>query len=321
MCKVSVIVPVYKVEKYLNKCVDSIINQTLEDIEIILVDDGSPDNCGKICDDYAQKDNRIVVIHKTNGGLSDARNAGLEVARGEYIGFVDSDDYIAPEMISLLYGVCKKNSTDIAGCDLAYVYETTDRVDYNSNKQESVLSSDDFFALMLDVNKYLRTGVWNKIYKRSLFDTVRFPKGKLFEDVGTMYKLIFQVDKITYVSKPGYFYLKQREGAITSGKYSIKEYDRLEMNTCMVDYIKNNRASLLNTAMGYRAVNCHLSILNSMIESDCKDEEMVNRIQRDLRENIAPMLKSNQKILKKIQLLIAMNSFELYKKVYCFLKR
>ena len=138
MCKVSVIVPVYKVEKYLNKCVDSIINQTLEDIEIILVDDGSPDNCGKICDDYAQKDNRIVVIHKTNGGLSDARNAGLEVARGEYIGFVDSDDYIAPEMISLLYGVCKKNSTDIAGCDLAYVYETTDRVDYNSNKQESV---------------------------------------------------------------------------------------------------------------------------------------------------------------------------------------
>lgn len=321
MCKVSVIVPVYKVEKYLNKCVDSIINQTLEDIEIILVDDGSPDNCGKICDDYAQKDNRIVVIHKTNGGLSDARNAGLEVARGEYIGFVDSDDYIAPEMISLLYGVCKKNSTDIAGCDLAYVYETTDRVDYNSNKQESVLSSDDFFVLMLDVNKYLRTGVWNKIYKRSLFDTVRFPKGKLFEDVGTMYKLIFQVDKITYVSKPGYFYLKQREGAITSGKYSIKEYDRLEMNTCMVDYIKNNRASLLNTAMGYRAVNCHLSILNSMIESDCKDEEMVNRIQRDLRENIAPMLKSNQKILKKIQLLIAMNSFELYKKVYCFLKR
>ena len=321
MCKVSVIVPVYKVEKYLNKCVDSIINQTLEDIEIILVDDGSPDNCGKICDDYAQKDNRIVVIHKTNGGLSDARNAGLEVARGEYIGFVDSDDYIAPEMISLLYGVCKKNSTDIAGCDLAYVYETTDRVDYNSNKQESVLSSDDFFALMLDVNKYLRTGVWNKIYKRSLFDTVRFPKGKLFEDVGTMYKLIFQVDKITYVSKPGYFYLKQREGAITSGKYSIKEYDRLEMNTCMGDYIKNNRASLHNTAMGYRAVNCHLSILNSMIESDCKDEEMVNRIQRDLRENIAPMLKSNQKILKKIQLLIAMNSFELYKKVYCFLKR
>ena len=93
------------------------------------------------------------------------------------------------------------------------------------------------------------------------------------------------------------------------------------MNKCMVDYIKNKRASLLNTAMGYRAVNCHLSILNSMIESDCKDEEMVNRIQRDLRENIAPMLKSNQKILKKIQLLIAMNSFELYKKVYCFLKR
>lgn len=320
MCKVSIIVPVYKVEKYLKKCVDSIINQTLKNIEIILVDDGSPDSCGLICDDYAKSDSRIKVIHKPNGGLSDARNAGLEVAQGEYISFVDSDDYIDPRMIELLYGCCEKNGTDIAGCDLAYVYENSNRVDYNSNDQERVMSSDEFFSLMLDVNKYLRTGVWNKIYKRALFDTVRFPKGKLFEDVGTMYKLIFQTERITYASKVGYFYLKQREGAITSGKYSNKEYDRLEMNTSMVNYIKQNRPELFCTAMGYRAVNCHLSILNIMIASGCKDVEMIQMIKRDMINNFFYIMKSNQQLKKKIQVCIAMLSFDLYKTVLKKLK-
>lgn len=320
MPKISIIVPVYKVEQYLNKCVDSICNQTLQDIEIILVDDGSPDRCSEICDSYAKKDDRIKVIHKENGGLSDARNAGLEIARGEYIGFVDSDDYIHPNMFKMLFDLCENNQTLIAGCDLAYVYDGSDKVDYNSSSNEYVTSSSEFFEIMLDVQKYLRTGVWNKIYKRELFASVRFPKGKLFEDVGTMYKLIFQVDKVSYISVPGYYYLKQREGAITNGTYSIKEYDRLEMNGNMVDYIRQHHPELLNTAIGYRAVNCNLSILNSMIKSEYKDEHMLQMIQDDYKKNILHILKSSQKLNKKAQVLIAMTNFNLYKKIFKKLK-
>lgn len=114
---ISIIVPVYKVENYLSKCLDSMICQTYKNIEIILVDDGSPDNSGKICDDYAKKDSRIKVIHKENGGLSDARNAGLKIATGKYIGFVDSDDYISVEMYEKLYNQAKKEDADIACCN------------------------------------------------------------------------------------------------------------------------------------------------------------------------------------------------------------
>ena len=114
--KISIIVPVYKVEKYIHKCIDSILNQTFKDFELILVDDGSPDNCGKICDEYAKKDSRVIVIHKENGGLSSARNSGLDIARGDYIGFVDSDDYIENDMYELLYNLCEENNCDISSC-------------------------------------------------------------------------------------------------------------------------------------------------------------------------------------------------------------
>ncbi len=123
MCEISIIVPVYKVEKYLKKCVDSILAQTFSDFELILVDDGSPDNSGRICDDYAKKDARVRVVHKQNGGLSSARNAGIEVAKGKYLGFVDSDDYIAEDMYELLYKAIIKEEADLSICGIYDVYE------------------------------------------------------------------------------------------------------------------------------------------------------------------------------------------------------
>ena len=321
MPEISIIVPVYKVEGYLKKCIESICNQTIKDIEIILVDDGSPDRCGEICDYYSKKDSRIRVIHKENGGLSDARNVGLEIATGKYIGFVDSDDFVSSDMFELLFDLCGKNNTSIAGCDLAYVYDGTDRVDYCSNAQEYIMTSSEFFELMLDVQKNVRTGVWNKLYKRELFNNVRFPKGKFFEDVGTMYKLIFQADMISYVSVPGYYYLKQREGAITNEKYSIREYDRLEMSLNMVEYIKKYQPQLQNVVIGYRAVNCHLTIINSMIESKINDTNMIQIIKSDLKRYYFQIAHSGISVFKKMQLLLLLINFDLYKHFYLKLKK
>ncbi len=133
---ITVVVPVYKVEKYIDRCVTSIINQTYKNLQIILVDDGSPDNCGKICDEYAKKDNRIEVIHKENGGLSDARNAGINIAKGKYIAFVDSDDYVANDYIEYMYKILKKENAKISICELQIVWKNT-KIEEKTNLQEN----------------------------------------------------------------------------------------------------------------------------------------------------------------------------------------
>lgn len=319
MPEVSIIVPVYKVEDTLEQCVNSLLGQTLESIEIILVDDGSPDKCGVLCDLLSKKDDRIIVIHKKNGGLSDARNAGLDVAKGKYIGFVDSDDYVDPEMFNFLVEICEKYNLSIAGCDLKYVYEPDGDIVSDSDGSFSVLNSDDFFRKMLDTSRMLRIGVWNKIYRKELFDKVRFPKGKVFEDVGTMYKLIFATPYIGYASDAMYYYRKGREGAITAQKYGKNEYDRLEMNDNMINYIKLNRIEVLEDALIYRAINCDLSIYNSMISSQVKDKKMIDYLKRDLK-----IIKHNVNIfhiscLKFIQIQIASSSYYLYKFIYSLL--
>ena len=165
---ISVIVPIYKVEKYLNKCVQSILNQTYENLEIILVDDGSPDNCGKICDQLAQKDDRIVVIHKQNGGLSSARNAGIEIANGEYIGFVDSDDYVEKFMYELLLKSIKESNTMLSVCAIYYTFENGEKIVKIKDEHDRVF---DFKDAILEMNTYklFDMGAWSKLYHRDLF--------------------------------------------------------------------------------------------------------------------------------------------------------
>ena len=316
MPKVSVIVPVYKVEPYIEKCICSLINQTLKDIEIILVDDGSPDNCGIICDKFAKQDSRIIVIHKENGGLSDARNAGMKVASGEFLGFVDSDDYVSQEMFELLYTACIDQKAEIAGCDLAYVYENDNRVVSGSTGLTYVLSSDEFYCRMMNTDGFLRVGVWNKIYKMELFHEVLFPKGKLFEDIGTLYKVIFKAQKTVYISKPCYMYLKERTGAITTGNYKSGDLDRLEMGDSLVEYIKNNRPQIIKQVVAFKCVNCNLSVANLMIKSDAVDTKIIKKLQNEVRQNILDILQSGIQKKKKLQLILFAFSFVFYKKLY-----
>lgn len=228
---ISIIVPIYNVECYLKRCVESIQNQTYKNLEIILVDDGSPDRCGEICDAYAKEDMRIRVLHKENGGLSDARNAGIQVANGEYIGFVDSDDYINTHMYECLLQSITNTSADVAICGLRYVKDAdscdVNQIQYTDEIREETLSGREVQDKYFDkIERVTFTVAWNKLYKRELFETIRYPKGKLHEDEFTTYKLLYQAKRIAVINEIGYYYVI-REGSIM-GRFNAKRYDLLE---------------------------------------------------------------------------------------------
>ena len=199
--KISIIVPVYSAEPYIEKCVSSILAQTYQNLEVILVDDGSPDRCGQICDDYAAKDARIRVIHKTNGGLSDARNAGLDIATGDYIGFVDADDWIEPDMFAYLLDGLRRANAQISICN---VINREDRRCIIKNLNYKEYSSDE--ALKMLFSDRMENYACNKLFLRGLWDDLRYPNGKNFEDVLTIYKTFEKADKIVQLPDAKYYY-------------------------------------------------------------------------------------------------------------------
>lgn len=222
MPKLSIIVPVYKVEQYIHKCVDSILNQTFTDFELILVDDGSPDNCGKICDEYAKKDERVRVIHKDNGGLSDARNFGLKEAKGEYVSFIDSDDWVDSDLYGDVLSYADKNELDVVCFD---VYEVKgEKIKYRNrfNENKVFTGKDALYKILTDE---IDNSACDKVYKRALWDGVEFPVGRSFEDVATTYKVFHKSELIGYYKKAYYYYVK-REGSIVATSFNaVKRYD------------------------------------------------------------------------------------------------
>ena len=225
---ISVIVPVYNVEKYLNKCVESILRQSFCDFELILVDDGSPDQCGALCDEWAKADQRVQVIHKPNGGLSDARNAGIDRARGDWLCFVDSDDWIAEDMLETLHSLARENDAEMACCNFVQLGEDGVQVKELAQVRSGVCTQDDYWAQSFCANiKMYYNVVWNKLYKRSLFDRVRFPVGLINEDAYIMYDLVSQCGKIAITDKIGYYYLI-RSNSIMRRTWSLKNLTSAE---------------------------------------------------------------------------------------------
>lgn len=214
---ISVIVPVYKVEPYLRRCLDSIVNQTYRNLEIILVDDGSPDRCGAICDEYAAKDKRIIVIHQENKGLSEARNAGLDIATGEYVQFVDSDDWIEPEACATALGLAVDQQVDIVffGYNRRFPSGECRRVSVSS---PSELEKSAVIGRLVWKTDSIRDFAWNKLFARALFDGVRFPKGKTYEDMWVTYRLIHKASRI-YATDSVFYNYVVREGSITSRRF------------------------------------------------------------------------------------------------------
>ena len=233
----SVIIPVYKVEKYLQTCIDSVVGQTYKDIEIILVDDGSPDGCGKICDEYALKDNRIKVVHKENGGLSDARNAGLEVAKGDYITFVDSDDYIHPKMYEFMMALFK-GDVSLVMCPFKNVKEDeNDRCDelyYDAR----VLYHDEIVSRMFSDEYAQFVVAWNKIYKKDLWGDMRYPVGRIHEDEFTTYKCLYKAAAVGYACDAMYYY-RERGGSIMSSFNEKACLDNVDALMEKIDFFKD----------------------------------------------------------------------------------
>ena len=215
--KISVIVPVYKVEPYLRKCLDSIVGQTYRNLEIILVDDGSPDNCGAICDDYAAGDGRIKVIHQLNGGLSSARNAALEITTGDYIGFIDSDDWVETNMFETLLCGLIQTRADIVVCG-RYEEYSDHNVAHCWTKVQVMEREEALGELLCDDR--LQNLVWDKLYRQTLFEGIRFPEGQNFEDIAVMYRLFLQADRVACL--PGIVYHYRRRSDSIVGDLSLK---------------------------------------------------------------------------------------------------
>lgn len=225
MLEVSVIVPVYKVEKYLDRCVASILSQTFPHFELILVDDGSPDQCGKICERWAKKDARVVVVHKENGGLSSARNAGLDICRGKWICFVDSDDWIPKDSLQYLYDLRKKYEADFSMAANIRVHQRQKQEQDGYLERE--LTQREFLTKLFKIGTQENVQyAWAKLYKKELFDSVRFPEGLIDEDVPTTFRVALKSAKIAYSTKIAYFYFCN-PGSITDEGFNDRKFDLL----------------------------------------------------------------------------------------------
>lgn len=250
---ITVIVPIYNVKKYLSNCVESLIGQTYNNLEIILVNDGSTDNSGKIIDKYAQKDKRIKVIHKQNGGVSSARNEGLKIATGDYITFVDSDDFINIKTYEILYNLLKKYNSDIVMCEAVKVYENDEgkiiapKLKIHNIKEEVINSCKAIKLMIMDGN--VGNFACTKLFKKELFQNILFPEGKVYEDAGTIYKVVHNANKIVYTNQKLYNYFYGRVGAITSSFSEKKILDSLEAYYGQYTFILKNYPEIEEYAM------------------------------------------------------------------------
>ena len=239
---ISIIIPIYKVEKYLRKCIESVINQTYKNLEIILIDDGSPDNCNSICDEYQKIDDRIIVVHQKNRGVSNARNIGLNIASGEYIGFVDGDDYIARDMYETLYNVMQENNAQMSVCNFYIEKQGEMFIQHKIDNGIKVFNQQEAIREML-LDRIIRGYLWTKLYKKECFHNLRFPEGKNYEDVAISIKVLENIEKVVYINTPKYYYL-YRDDSIDREKSKKSITDVLEIAYERYQYVKEKYPGL-----------------------------------------------------------------------------
>ncbi len=284
--KISVVLPIYNVEKYLETCVKAITGQTYQNLEIILVDDGSPDGCPALCDELAKTDERIRVLHKENGGLSDARNAGTQIATGEYITFVDSDDVVTKTYVEYLYSLIEKYGCDMSLCTHTVVFEDGKKIPYGDGTDE-MLDAKECLRRML-YHDVIDTSAWAKLYRTDMAREILYPKGKLFEDIGTTYRFFLASGKIACGYQSQYFYM-QRQNSIVSGKFNPHKLDLLEMTDKMAEDVEKVYPDLAQAILR-RRVYARFSTLNQMLDADGyrkERDEIISFIKAHKREIMA----------------------------------
>ena len=275
---ITVIVPVYKVEAYLDACVESVLGQTYGNFELILVDDGSPDNCPQLCDAFAARDPRVRVIHKANGGLSSARNAGIDAARGEYLAFLDSDDLWSPLFLERLQGVLRETGADLAVC-LFRRFRGDPPGDLPVAAAVEVMSQEEAFGCLFNNRNENMVVAANKLYRRRLFDTLRYPVGKLHEDEAVIHEILGGAETVAWVEESHYLY-RQTPDSITTAKFSLKRLDETYAKEQrivwfeehgMQDFAGRTRLAYLSNLMRlYRTVQQELED-RAAAEKACRD--------------------------------------------------
>ncbi|QNU66608.1 glycosyltransferase family 2 protein [Ruminiclostridium herbifermentans] len=244
---ISIIVPIFNVERYIHKCINSIVNQTYKNLEIILVNDGSEDNCGTICDEYAEIDSRIKVIHKENGGLSDARNVAIDIITGDYVTFIDSDDFVEADYVEYLVKLIQKYSADVSICNINKTFEdkykkedSIEDIQYIYTQQEAIMQM--LYQKLFDVSACA------KLYKTELFNSIRYPKGKYYEDLATTYLVFDKCTKIVYGSLQKYNYIV-RENSISTSQFSIKRMELIDIAEEMLNFISAKYPNIKKAAI------------------------------------------------------------------------
>lgn len=279
MAEISIIVPIYNVEKYLCNCIESILNQSFSDFELILVDDGSPDNSGKICDEYALKDSRIKVIHKKNGGLSDARNVGAKNATTDYVVFVDADDTVKKNFCNDLITPCKKYKCDIV-TSLVEEFVHDESTGNKYPKSEQIVSGKDAFSMVLVSNKIEYYGV-AKLIKKDLFLKHQFPVGKTYEDAFTIPKLLFDAQEVCVTTNQNYNYIR-RENTITIGKFKKSDLDCIEAHKQNLKFTEMNSKKDIEGAQ-FRVYWSLLYVLSKIDYFSCKQDFKL--IKKEIMDN------------------------------------
>lgn len=300
---ISVIVPVYNVEKYVKQCIDSILNQTYASLEVILVDDGSLDHSGAICDRYAIKDPRVKVIHKVNGGLSSARNAGLEIATGTYIGFVDSDDWIAPTMYEELVHLLQLHEADIAQCGFSLTNEkgaVTRKISYRNKFFANPTEVEEAFYITDDLSSV----VWNKLYKATIVEGVRFKVGKNNEDVFYSCDILPRINSLVSTEVPYYYYLQRKE-SIMGAEFTEKKFDRLDAVEYLLQRCLARTPQYENWAHLEVCKNCVFLYIDLMHSKNLRKKEYKERIESTFNEHFqkiksGPELKQAKQLEKML---------------------
>ena len=296
---ISVILPIYNVETFLPRCVESVMRQTYKNLEIILVDDGSPDGCPQLCDAYAKQDERIRVLHKANGGLSDARNQGALIATGKYITFVDSDDYVKDTYVEYLYRLIEKYQTRMSLCTHTVVFENGKTIRYGEGGDE-VLSTETCLERML-YDDVINTSAWAKLYETEMVRQFPYPVGKLFEDIATTYKFFMACGSIACGYESQYFYML-RSSSIVYQQFNPKKLELLEMTDCMADDVRKQYPQL-ERAVERRQLYARFSTLNQL--QDVKGHKAEKKMLIDYIKRHKGCVVGNSRAPKRDKLAIA----------------
>lgn len=288
MCEISIIVTVYNSEKYLNKTIDSVLNQSFKDFELILVNDGSTDSSGEICDNYAKKDKRVKVVHQKNGGVSCARNKGIAISHGKYIGFVDSDDYISEDMYELLHNNLIKEKADLSICGIYDVYGGKEP---EKKEHHYLVTNRENTVKMILEAKIISVNPVNKLYKKELFDGVVYPEGSITEDAAVMFLILENVNRVVIDTTQKYFYY-HRVNSITTKPFSISDLKTIEVWQNNEKYIEEKYPQYCSIAHT-RVCWANLIVLDKLLMSNNKFLSERKKIVKFIRNNFSFIMKND----------------------------